>query len=214
MIKIIIVDDHELFRFGVRNIIESRASNICITGEAGSGDELFLLLPNVEADIILLDLLMPGMSGIETAKRLRNEYPDLKILVLSSESTTDMVQEVLEAGVDGFISKSAGHAAELPEAIRTIVYGDKYFGSDISTIIYNIFVAKKGTAEPTVEFTKQECKIILLCRDGLLCKEIADRLSISPRTVEAHKANIFQKLGINNTMEMVQYALKHKIIAL
>ena len=119
---------------------------------------------------------------------------------------------MLEASIHGFVSKQRSNADELAEAIRAVASGWEYFGRDIAAIILDVYVSKKKTTVVTNEFTEREREIILLCRDGLMCKEIAARLGIKERTVNTHKENIFQKLGINNTMEMVQYALKKGII--
>jgi DNA-binding NarL/FixJ family response regulator len=212
MTNTILVDDHALFRLGIKSAIMSGHSDICIVGEADSGAELFRLLKTILPDIILLDILLPDMTGIDIARRVRREYPDIKILAISAENTADVVQAMLDIGVEGFISKRQGGADEIAQAIRAIMNGFEYFGNDISAIIYKIYVAKKHTAEVTPEFTEREKEVIELCREGLLSKQIADRLYISPRTVDNHKNNIFRKLGINTTMEMVQYALKHGII--
>jgi len=212
MINTILVDDHALFRLGVKYAITNSHADICIAGEADSGSALFQLLETITPDIILLDILLPDTTGIEIARRLRKEFPAIKILAISAENATEVVQEMLNIGIEGFISKRQGGADEIAEAVRTIMNGFEYYGNDISSIIYKIYVSKKSTAEVTLEFTQREKEIILLCRDGLLGKEIANRLNISPRTVDNHKNNIFKKLGINSTLEMVQYALKHKII--
>jgi len=212
MITVILVDDHELFRLGVRAAIASRHPDICITGEAESGEELFRLLESTAADILLLDIILPDMSGIEIARRLKKERPELKILAISSENTAAVTQALLDVGINGFISKRMSGVDDLANAIRSIMSGFEYFGKDISDIIYRIYVSKKKTAEATAEFTEQEKKIIELCRDGLPSKQIADRLCISPRTVENHKNNIFRKLGINSTVEMIRYAMKNGII--
>ena len=212
MINAILVDDHALFRLGVKSAIMSSHADICIVGEADSGAALFRLLETTVPDIILLDILLPDMTGIDIARRLKKERPEIHILAISAENTTDVVQAMLDIGIDGFISKRQGGADEIAQAIRTIMSGFEYFGNDISTIIYKIYVSKKRSAKVTTEFTAREREIIELCRDGLLSKQIADRLCISPRTVDNHKNNIFRKLGINSTLEMVQYALKHGII--
>jgi two-component system response regulator NreC len=149
---------------------------------------------------------------VEIARRLRSEYPDLKILAVSAENTADTITAMLEAGIHGFISKQRSSANELIEAIRMVADGVEYFGRDISAIIRDVYVAKRKTTVVTNEFTEREREIIQLCANGLLCKEIAARLEIKPRTVNSHKEKIFQKLGINNTMEMVRYALKNGII--
>ncbi|MDH6312753.1 DNA-binding NarL/FixJ family response regulator [Parabacteroides sp. PFB2-10] len=212
MIRTILVDDHALFRLGVKSAIMNGHTDIGIVGEADSGTVLFCLLETTTPDIILLDILLPDMTGTTIARRLRKEYPAIKILAISAENTAEVVQEMIEIGIEGFISKRQGGVDEIAEAIRTIMNGYEYFGHDISAIIYKIYVSKKRTADVTPEFTDREREVIGLCRDGLLSKQIAERLCISSRTVDNHKNNIFRKLGINNTMEMVQYALKHGII--
>jgi DNA-binding NarL/FixJ family response regulator len=212
MIKVIVVDDHPLFRKGIKAIFQNSEPDIIIIGEAECGDELFKLLTYSVPDLILLDIILPDINGIEIARQLRKKYPDVKILAVSSENTAETVKAMIEAGIHGFISKRKSGTEELAEAIHSVMNGLEYFGRDISAIIYDIFVSKKKTTLATDEFTVREKEIILACKDGLLSKEIAARLAISINTVNTHKKNIFQKLGINNTMEMVQYAMKHGII--
>jgi len=212
MINVILVDDHELFRVGVKTAITSNYPDIRIVGEAETGEEFFHLLEKTTADIVLLDINLPDMSGIEITRRLKNENPTLKILIISSENNSSEIKELLNLNINGFISKRMGSIETLTDAIRSIMEGLDYFGKDISDIIYRIYVSKKKTTEVTTEFTEQERKIIELCREGLASKQIADRLCISARTVENHKNNIFKKLGINSTVEMISYAIKSEII--
>ena len=212
MIKIIVVDDHSLFRMMLKSTFQTDYPDICVTGEVETGEELFRILPRTPADLVLLDINLPDIWGVEVARRLHKGYPDLKILAVSAENTSETVQAMIEVGISGFISKQRSSSDELAEAIRSVMSGVEYFGRDISAIMFDVYVAKKKTSVVTAEFTPREREIILLSRDGLMCKEIADRLNISINTVNNHKKNIFQKLGINNTMEMVQYALKTGII--
>ena len=211
-IRLIIVDDHNLFRIMLKATFASSCPDIRVAGEAENAQELFRLLPQTPADLVLLDINLPGMSGIEIARRLRSDYPALKILAISAENTADTVKSMIEAGIDGFVSKQRGSDDELAQAIRTVMSGLEYFGRDIASIIFDLYVAKKKTTTVTPEFTDREREIIHLCRDGMMCKEIANNLNISVRTVVSHKEKIFSKLGINNTMEMVQYALKNGVI--
>lgn len=213
MIRVILVEDHVLFRMGIRGALSGYDSNIYIAGEVDNGGALFgLLSAGTKADVVLLDVILPDMSGIAIAARLRQEYPEIKILVLSSDNTVQTVQALVDIGIDGFISKRQATSDELKEAIETLMNEEKYFGRDIASIIYNVYVSKKKSAEATAEFTDRELEIIGLCRKGFQCKEIADRLCISPRTVDTHKNNIFKKMGINSTLELVSYALKRGII--
>lgn len=123
-----------------------------------------------------------------------------------------MVQSLIDARVDGFISKKQSGASDLIIAIQSIMNGVEYFGQDIAVTIYNIYLSRKDTLQTAAELTSREKEIIDLCRAGLFSKEIAAQLNISQRTVDSHKNNIFKKMGIKNSMEMVQYALKHGII--
>ena len=212
MIQVIIVDDHPLFRIGLKATFKDCHPDICVAGEADCGEALFKLLAKTTADLVLLDINLPDISGVEIASRLRRDYPAVKILVVSAENTSETIKSMLELGIDGFISKRKSGTDELAEAVRTVMSGLEYFGRDISAIIYDVFVSKKKTTVVTHEFTEREREIILACRDGLQCKEIATRLGISANTVNTHKNHIFSKLGINSTIEVVQYALKNGII--
>ena len=212
IIQIIIVDDHTLFRLGLKAAFKTDYPDICVVGEAHCGQALFALDALSTAHLVLLDINLPDMSGIEIARRLRHEYPSIKILAVSAENSAQTVEAMIDVGIDGFISKQYGDTDELARAIRSVMSGLEYFGRDISSIIYEIYVSKKRSSVVTDDFTDREREIILLCRNGLLCKEIADKLHISINTVNTHKKRIFQKLEINNTVEMVQYALKKGII--
>ena len=211
-IRVIIVDDHELFRLSLRTVIECSYHDIVIAGEAGSGIAFFDLLKTIAADIVLLDIAMPGMNGIEVARLLKTDYPDLKILAVSSENSASTVEEMLQIGIEGFVSKSNCKPDILVEAIYSVMNGFEYFGKDISDIISRIYIAKKKTTQVGEEFSEQEKRVIELCLEGLPAKMIADRLGISTRTVDWHKSNMFSKLGINSTLELVRFAIKNKLI--
>jgi len=214
MIRVIVVDDHRLFRMQVKAGFKYDYPEIFICGDAESGEALFALPELETADLVLLDIHLPGgISGLEIALRLRKEYPNVKILTISAENDGETVKSMVMAGINGYISKQKSDVDELAQAIKTIMSDLEYFGRDIASIIYDIFVAKKNTLTPSRdEFTEREREIINLCRNGMMSKEIAAKLGISPGTVNTHKNNIFKKLNINNTMEMVQYALKKGII--
>jgi len=211
MIKAIIVDDHALFRLGLKAALAG-TFDINVVGEADSAAALFRLLDKTEADIILLDVMLPDMNGADITRRLHSDFPLMKILAISAENTLETVKALINEGIDGFISKSAGNADEIAEAIRMIMKGMEYFGKDIASIIYEIYTSKMHAAAVTSEFTVREREILSMCTQGLLCKEIAQRLGISIRTVETHKHNIFRKLGINNSTELIQYCFSKGIL--
>jgi len=212
MIKVFVVDDHALFRMGIKSLLNEKNTGIIITEEADCGENFFRLLPSADTNLVLLDINLPDMSGVEIAIRLKKEYPALKILAVSSENDASIIKSLVDAGIDGFISKQNSGGNELIEAIHSVMNGLEYFGRDISAIIYDIFVSKKKVTSVSSEFSEREKEIILACKDGLLSKEVAAKLGISINTVNTHKKNIFLKLGINNTMEMVKYALEKGII--
>ena len=213
IINVIVVDDHRLFRMHTKAAFKYDYPDICICDDADSGETLFGLPSLATADLILLDINLPGgIGGIEITRRLRRDYPTVKILAISGDNTAETIRSMIEAGIDGFISKQNGDPDELADAIRSVMNGLEYYGRDIAAILFDVLVSKKKTPVATDEFTEREKEIIRLCRDGLQYKEIAARLGISINTVATHKKNIFMKLGINNTMEMVQYALKNGII--
>jgi DNA-binding NarL/FixJ family response regulator len=214
-IKVIIVEDEEFVRMGLWAAIGLSHSNIVIVGEAQTGFEFFKLMETPDgafADMVLLDIKLPDISGFEIARRLKSEHPEMKILVISSEYSFETVERMVAIGIDGFISKHNSNSAMLIEAICTIMQGHEYFGKDIANIISQIYVAKKGVLKVSSMFTKHELQIIEYCHEGLTAKEIADRLCLTAKTINWHKANIFSKLGINSTREMVQFALKSGII--
>lgn len=209
-IKLIIVDDHNLFRMGARLALDGK-SEIGVTGEAASGEELFVLLKTQIPDIILLDILLPGISGIETARKLKQGYPEIKILMLSAENPAHVIEEVLEAGVEGYVTKSAT-PEEIEEAIVSVANGLEFFGRDMAKIMFDVIHRQRKRVKQEVAFTDRETEIIRLCSEGLQSKEIADRLKISYHTVNFHKNNIFRKLDINNSVELAKYAIKEGII--
>lgn len=212
MTNVILVDDHELFRLGIRGSL--RQTDVHIIGEADCGKRLFQLLKQLRPDLIFLDIILPDMTGIDIARKLRETHPDIRILILSSENTTDTVKDLLQIGIDGFISKRRCNSVELSKAVRVIMEGECYFGRDISTLMYNIVMAKRRTQQGSgPNFTDREAEVIRHSHEGLSAKQIAEVMGISHRTVETHKTHIFKKLGINNTYEMIQYAIKCGIIS-
>lgn len=212
MINVVFVDDHELFRCGVKAEMKKHHPDIRIVGEAETAHELFELLKTTSADLILLDVILPDISGIEVVSRLKIENPNIKILAISSEVSETLTELLLNVKIDGFISKRMSNINVLAEAIRTVKDGLEYFGSDISRIISKIYFQNKKTKDVTSEFTEQEKKIIQLCHQRLSCKQIAKQLDVSYRTVEVHKDRIFKKIGINSTKEMIKFALENGII--
>ena len=209
-IRIIIVEDHYLFRAGITSVLSSVKDKYEVVAEASTVAEFNALYEKTDADLLLLDIRLPDGNGIDIARKLSEEKSPLKILVLSAENDPSTITNLLDAGINGFISKNAP-SQELFTAIDYIMEDGDYFGKDISKLIRDIRVAKKSAKEP---FTDRENEIIALCSEGLTAKEIAEKMHINVATVNTHKNNIFKKLGINNSVELVIYAIKTGIITL
>lgn len=207
--NIAILDDHELVRVGVATTLRNTPHELTIS--VASADELFAALQDGKpCDILLLDILMPGTNGIEVAQRMRNEFPEVKIIVLSVDSREYTLVQLLQIGVDGFVSKR-GPLNEITSAIDTVSEGVPFYGRDIAILIRDITDAKLNK-QNTAALTKRELQIIKACCDGLLGKEIAENLHISLRAVNSHKTNIFNKLGLSTSVELVRFAIEHGII--
>ncbi|MBQ1654953.1 MAG: response regulator transcription factor [Bacteroidales bacterium] len=207
--KIAIVDDHPLFLMGTRMAMMP-FYDLNLIRTFSSGKEFLESLPSFMPDVVLLDIIMPEMNGLQVTERLRAEYQNIKILILSAETDEETILKAVEIGVNGFISK-ASQPNDIYNAIETIADGADYFGRDIAQILNEVAAGKKMQDDV---FSPRELEIIRYCADGLMSKEIAEKLSISARTVEGHKLSIFRKMGISNTAELIKYSVKHGIVRL
>jgi len=207
--NIAIIDDHELIRVGVAGVLHDTPHTITIS--ASSAEELFAALEkSTPCDMLLLDILMPGTNGFEVAKRMRTEYPDIKIIVLSVDTKEYVITQLMAIGIDGFISKN-GPLEEIRPAIESVAEEVPFYGRDIAVLVRDIADAKLNKRASAL-LTKRELEIIEACCAGKLGKEIADEFHISLRAVNSHKTNIFNKLGLSSSVEMVRFALEHGII--
>lgn len=211
-IRIILVDDHQMFRDGVKAVL-SDEENMEVISEVGNGNDLYELLNTLSPDLIITDISMPDISGIEVAKFVTENYPQIKVLILSMHSNEEFITKALGAGANGYLPKDTG-MNELLEAINTIYKGDNYFNKEISDTILKSIINKSKTEQKEKKgdlLTKREKEIISLVVDGLTNKEIAEKLFISIRTVDTHKNNIMQKLNLKSSVELVKYAIKNNL---
>ena len=207
--KIAILDDHELIRVGIAGTLQSTPHTITIS--VPTAEQLFEALEaGTPCDIVLLDILMPDTNGVDVAERLRREYPDIKIIVLSIDNREFTLMQLLKIGMDGFVSKSSP-LTDIPIAIDSVANGVPFYGRDIAILIRDITDAKLNNKN-IAALSKREIEIIKACCDGLMGKEIAEKFHISLRAVNSHKTNIFNKLGLNSSVEMVRFAIEHGII--
>ena len=204
-----ILDDHELIRIGVSSVLHDTTHVVSIS--AACAEDLFAALESgTSCDLLLLDILMPGTNGFEVAKRMRTEYPDIKIIVLSVDTKEYVITRLMQIGIDGFISKN-GPMEEVRDAINSVEEGVPYYGRDLALLVRDIVDARLDKKSSAL-LTKRELEIIEACCNGMLGKEIADKFHISLRAVNSHKTNIFNKLGLSSSVEMVRFAIEHGII--
>lgn len=209
MIKLIIVDDHNLFRNGLKMLL-SGVNNFEVIAEAQNGFELLDLLELHKPDIILIDIEMPGMNGIEASKNAIEKYPNLKIISLSMYGEEEYYYKMIEVGVKGFILKNS-EITEVTKAINTVSAGGTYFSADV---LYNVVKNIKTVAPSTsgvAQLSEREREVLTHICKGLNNQEIADILFISKRTVEKHRASLMAKTNTKNTANLVMYAIEHKM---
>lgn len=207
--NIALLDDHDLIRAGIRSALNGLPHQVTI--DAGTAEAFFdQLADGVPCDLVLLDVLMPGTSGIEVAQRLRAEYPDIKIIIVSVDTKEYIINQLMQIGIDGFISKN-GPLEEVRAAVASVEEGVPYYGRDLAVLVRDIVDARLDKRSSAL-LTKRELEIIEACCSGLMGKEIAEKFHISLRAVNSHKTNIFNKLGLNSSVEMVRFALEHGII--
>ena len=212
MIKILVADDHQIVIDGINSILEA-ATDIEVVATAHDGLEVLEILKNTTVDVAVLDINMPKKNGLETTQMIKEQFPQIKVLILTMYKEEEKVLELFESGAQGYILKDRGKE-ELVAAIHKVYKGDAYFGEDISRILLQAISherkASKATNEP--KLTKREIEILKLLADGLTTSEISAQLFISTTTVETHRRNLLSKLGVKNTPLLVRYAVEKGIV--
>lgn len=211
-IRIIIADDHNIVRDGVRSLIEDIPGYV-IVGEANNGKEAVELCKNNDIDIVIMDITMPEMDGIEATEIIKDKNPDIKILALTMLIEDQHIRKMIKAGASGYILKSSGKQ-ELLEALNAIINDQHYFSEGATQAILkelvNPVIEKSETTE-SFELTERELEILKYIVDECTNQEIADKLYLSVRTVDAHRRNLLQKIGAKNTAGLVKHALKNNL---
>jgi DNA-binding NarL/FixJ family response regulator len=205
VIRVLIADDHNIVRDGLKRILAATA-DLEVAGEAAGGDEALALVRSNDYDVAMLDMSMPGLSGIELIKRLKIEKPKLRILVLSMHGEHQYAARALKAGASGYLNKDSA-AEQLVSAIRKIAAG----GVHITEAAAASLVSSSGKS-PHEALSDREFEVLRLLASGKGPSEIAEQLHLSVKTVSTHKTRILQKLNIGSTAELVRYALEHKLV--
>ena len=209
--RVFIVDDHEIFRNGLK-LVFSKNKEIEVVGEAGSGEEFLQLMDSINFDVVLMDIKMGGINGIETTDMAIKKNPGLKVLVLSTFGEEEFLHQIINVGAKGFLLKNVDKET-LFSAIKLVSENQNYFSPELLPFFTNKFIGKKSTDEDVV-LTKRELEILELIGEGLSNTEVADRLYISIRTVDTHKNNLISKTGSKNVVSLLIYAIKNKIITI
>ncbi|HXZ51665.1 MAG TPA: response regulator transcription factor [Burkholderiales bacterium] len=209
MISVLVADDHKLVREGLKQILAA-AEDLRVAGEAASGDEALALARANDYDLALVDMSMPGVSGIELIRRLRLEKPALRILVLSMHGEQQYAARALKAGAAGYLTKDSA-SEQLVGAIRKVAAGGLYITAAAAESLVSE-TAAGGAAAPHASLSDREFEIFRLLAGGHGPTEIAERLHVSVKTVSTHKARILQKMNLDSTAALVRYALEHDLL--
>lgn len=212
-LRLLLGDDHTVLRHGLRKILEDRR-DWHVVAEAGNGRDAVREALTLTPDVAVLDIGMPLLNGIEATRQIVRRAPSVRVLILSMHSDQVYVTQAIQAGARGYLLKeSAG--AELLEAIATLAAGKSYFSQAVAQVVFDDYVktlTEKGITDPYDALSEREREVLQLVAEGRSSKEIAELLSISPATVETHRAHLLQKLRLHNTVEVVRYATRRGII--
>jgi len=206
-------DDHEIFRDGFKLML-TKYPEIKLVGEAASGKELLTITDQLKPDVIITDIKMPLMDGIEATKKILEKYPNMGIIALSMFDDDELIIEMLEAGAKGYLIKNAGKE-QITEAIHTVYNDEPYYCKNTSYKLTHMIAQSRFNPykkSPKVEFSEREKEIIALICQELTNKEIGDKLFLSVRTVEGHRLKILEKMNVKNTVGLVVYAIKNGIV--
>ena len=211
-IRVLIADDHKIFRDGIRYILE-KENDIAVVDEAANGNEILEKIGTTPVDVIILDIDIGKPTGIEVTEVIRDRYPEVKVLILSMIGLHDFVIQALEKGATGYILKNTGKD-EVLTAIRSVAKGDSYFSKEVSAIlIEQLNKPKTGrTRSEGIPLTAREVEVLQLIAKEFSNPEIAEKLYISIRTVDTHRRNLLEKLGVKNTAGLVKYAIQKGLV--
>ena len=214
-IRVFLTDDHTILREGIRTLLQ-KVTDIEVVGEAGNGREAVTKIEQLVPDVVLMDITMPVMSGLEATRQIKQKYPQVKVLILTIHETNQYLSQMLQAGASGYVVKTTA-TSELISAIRAVHQGDVYLYPSITRMLVEDYLQRvKGGEEKTSYegLTNREREILALIAEDKKNKEIADLLGISVRTVQAHRTNLMDKLGAHDRTELVKYAISKGMIDL
>lgn len=208
--RILLADDHTLVRAGLRALLDE-IPGVSVIAEAANGEEALRQARECQPDLVLMDIAMPTLGGLEAAARLRDELPETRVIILSMHATDDYVAQAIRAGASGYILKDAA-TAELALAIDAVARGGKWISPAVSSRVIDRFLAA-APATAADPLTPRQREILVLLAEGLGTKEIAYRLGLSSKTVETHRAQLMERLGVRDLASLVRYAVKTGLVS-
>ena len=214
-IRVLVVDDHTIVRDGICSLL-GLTPDIEVIGEAANGKEALEALRKLMPDVVLMDLAMPIMGGLEATRQIAKEFPRIKVLALTQYDDREYVFPIIEAGACGFISKMAA-SSELTSSIRSVYHGDSFLSPSVAKLLVENYQQEASTVrsrDPYEQLTDREREILKLLAEGYATREIANMLTVSPKTVEGHKTSLMAKLDIHSRTDLVKYALRKGIITI
>jgi two-component system response regulator NreC len=210
-IKVLVADDHTILRQGIKSLLANE-EEIEVIGEAKNGREVLTIVEETLPDIILMDIAMPGLNGLEATRRIKKKFPRMKVLVLTMYTNEEYIFQILNAGANGYLVKETAFQ-DLISAIKAVYKNEAFMSPSISKKVINSYIKRAQNEEETCEMlTSREREILQLIAEGNSSKKIAELLFISPKTVETHRTHIMDKLNIHNRTGLVKYAIRKGIV--
>ncbi len=210
MIKLLLVDDHQLFRSGVRSILETD-SDIEVAGEVESGELAIEFVKNSSPDLILMDVNMPGIGGIEATRKIIRLNPEIKIIAVTALSEDPFPNQLLDAGVHGYLTKGC-QAEELFEAIKSVAAGNHYISKEVAQQLALSNFVGQSRSSPLSVLTAREMQIMMMITEGQSTKEICNTLFLSPKTISTYRAHLKEKLDVSNDVELTHMAIRYGLV--
>ncbi len=210
MIGVLLVDDHKLIRTGIKLMLDKTA-DIRVLGEASSGEEAVEQARALKPQVILMDVSMPGIGGLEATRKLAMSLPDAKVIVLSAQTAEPFPMRLMEAGASGYLTKDSAED-EIVTAIRRVHAGERYIAAEIARSLALQAVNRSSGGSPFDQLSQREMQVMIMATKGHSVQEISDKLHLSPKTVSTYRSRLFEKLGVANDVELTRLALRYGVI--
>lgn len=209
MVSLLLVDDHDLVRAGIKRILEDDP-NVNVVGEASTGEEAIDFVRRSMPDMVILDVSMPGIGGLETLRKLIQIHPDIKVIIVTIHTEEPFPSRMLEAGAQGYLTKSCA-VEEITNAIQAVLQGERYLCAEVAQQMA-LSKLSNGERSPFEKLSQREVQVMMMVTQGRGIQEISDRLCLSPKTVNTYRYRLYEKLGVDNDIELMRLAVSHGVV--